>query len=267
MEAQIKSLLPPSFSWSDQIHFFESIPSTNDHAKYLAAQGAPHGTIVIADHQSGGRGRMGRSFYSPCGQGLYMSILLRPQCHANSLMHLTCAAAVAVCNGIFRATNLLPEIKWTNDIVWQKKKLGGILTELSVNSQTGRLDYAIIGIGINCNQAPMNFPEEIRSIAASLSMALGHNINREALCASVILALDGVLNILTSRKDDILGQYKARCITLGKDISLLQGDSVIHAHATDIDGDGGLIVTLPDGTVKTVTSGEVSVRGMYGYIP
>ena len=126
------------------IHRFDTIDSTNNRAKDMAQQGAPHGTVLIARHQTGGRGRLGRSFHSPPGSGIYLSMILRPSCRPDKLMHLTCAAAVAMCDAIQAATGFRPGIKWTNDLVHNRMKPGGILTELSFAS-TGCLDYVIVG--------------------------------------------------------------------------------------------------------------------------
>lgn len=246
------------------IHRFETIDSTNTYAKQLAQQGAENATFVVARHQTGGRGRMGRTFHSPAGQGLYLSMILRPGCSADQLMHLTCAAGVAACDAIEKTTAFRPSIKWTNDIVCGKRKLGGILTELGFNGSD--LEYAIIGIGINCFQSAEDFPEELQQIAASLSMICKERPNIDALEANLIHALTEISERLLSEKASIMNRYRIDCITPGNDISILQNDTVTHGKALDIDDDGGLIVSLADGTVKTVGFGEVSIRGMYGYL-
>ena len=133
-----------------QLHWFETIESTNTEAKKIAKDGVPHGTTLVADRQTGGRGRMGRSFASPAGMGIYLSMILRPECRAPELMHLTCAVAVAVCNAIEEVTGFRPCVKWINDLIAKEKKLGGILTELALLPGTDKVDYAIVGIGINC---------------------------------------------------------------------------------------------------------------------
>ena len=246
------------------IHRFKTIDSTNTYAKELASKGAPHGTVVIADHQTDGRGRMGRSFHSPAGAGLYLSMILRPESDAQQLMHLTCAAAVAACNAIEEITGFSPGIKWTNDIVWQKRKLGGILTEIGFSSD--KPDYAVIGIGINCNQAPGDFPAELQNMAASLSMVTGTPVDRMALEKALIHHLKEITDHILSNKSAILVQYRTNCITLGNEVSVIQGSDVFHAKAVDIDSDGGLIILCPDGKRQTVSTGEVSIRGMYGYV-
>ena len=265
MKQTILSHLTPDYPWADRFCFVEETGSSNDDLKALAKQGAPHGTILMADHQTGGHGRMGRSFHAPGGSGIYMSILLRPNCSPAELMHLTCAAAVAMCDAVEETTGLRPGIKWTNDLVSGKRKLGGILTELGLNPE-GMVDYAIVGIGINCTQQVNDFAPDIRSIAGSLSMVTGKKIDRCTVAAAMMEALHAMSCTLLSGKFAMLRQYRRDCMTLGQDISILRGDEVRHGHALDIDDDGALIVRLVDGIVEAVNSGEVSVRGMYGYL-
>lgn len=266
MKKTILSLLPGEFPWADRILWFDSIGSTNDEAKKLAAQGAPHGTTLIASHQTCGRGRLGRSFQSPAGKGVYLSLILRPEFPPQSLMHLTCAAAVAMCDAIADAAGFRPGIKWINDLVFDRKKLGGILTELSIDPATGMVRYAIIGIGINCTQQPEDFSPELRNMASSLSAAAGKPISLAALAASMLFRLQNMDDVLLTEKADILTSYRSDCVTLGKEIVLVRGDDRQYGTALDIDDNGELLVRFRDGTVRTVTSGEVSVRGMYGYL-
>lgn len=246
------------------IHRFESIDSTNTRAKEMAQQGAPHGTVLIARQQTDGRGRLGRSFHSPPGSGIYMSMILRPNCTADQLMHLTCAAAVAMCDAAETVTRFRPGIKWTNDLIWGKKKLGGILTELGFTGS--ELAYAVVGIGLNCTQQATDFPPELRDMAASLSMACGKPIDIPHLESEMIRALKEMSDGLLTRKHAVLDRYRADCVTLGKDICVVSGELLQHGKALDVDSNGGLIVTFVDGTTETVASGEVSVRGMYGYL-
>lgn len=264
MKEQVLSLLPKDFPWRDRLRFFDTVDSTNTMAKQLALEGASEGTVLIADAQTGGRGRMGRSFHSPSGAGIYLSAILRPGCPAQELMHLTCAAGVAMCDAIEASTQLRPGIKWTNDIVYGGKKLGGILTELVLLPKAD--PCAVVGIGINCCQCPEDFPEELRAMAASLSTVTGRQIDRAAVTAAMLSALAQMREGLFDKKALCMAQYRKDCITLGQEISLVRGDSLTHGVAVDMDDDGGLIVELPNGQRQTVTSGEVSIRGMYGYI-
>ncbi len=265
MKAEILSLLPPDYPWKDRFQYFPTIGSTNDTLRALARQGAPHGTVLAAGHQSNGHGRRGRSFQSPQGLGIYLSILLRPNCAPTDLMHLTCAAAVAMCGAVEAAAGFRPGIKWTNDLVYHKKKLGGILTELGFTPQ-GQLDWAIVGIGINCLQTAADFSPEIQHMAGSLSMFTPSPISPARMAAAMMEALWQMDSALLTRKDAILQTYRRDCITMGQDVSLVRGEEIWYGHAMDVDGDGALVVRFPDGTVEAVNSGEVSVRGMYGYV-
>ena len=261
----ILSHLPGDYPWKAHLHHFPTIDSTNDRLKTLARQGAPQGTILIADHQTAGHGRMGRNFHSPAASGVYLSVLLRPQCAPTELMHLTCAAAVAMCDAVEKSVGFRPGIKWTNDLVFEKKKLGGILTELGFTAD-GHVDYAIIGIGINCCQQTQDFPEEIRPIAGSLAMVSGKSVDRSIVAAAMADSLYRMSQRLLKDQVGILRQYRKDCITIGQEISLVRGDEMRYGMAVDVDDLGALIVDFLDGHRETVNSGEVSVRGMYGYV-
>ena len=266
MKQQILSRLTAGCPWADRLHWFDTAGSTNDEAKAMAAAGAPHGTVLVAGAQTGGRGRMGRSFSSPAGLGVYLSVILRPDCAPGQLMHLTCAAAVAMCDAVQAAAGFRPCIKWTNDLVWETRKLGGILTELSLDSRTGRVQYAVVGIGINCRHRPEDFPPELRHMAASLAMAAQQDVAVCAMAAAMVDALVRMDAQLLTAKEAVLDAYRADCITLGRDVVVVRGDTKQYGRATDIDAEGALVVRFSDGTVRAVSSGEVSVRGMYGYI-
>lgn len=259
MKQEIISFLPEDSLWQNRILWFDTLPSTNTLAKEMAKNGAPHGTVILANQQTGGRGRLGRSFQSTAGLGIYMSMILRFPCPPSELIHLTCATAVATCDAVARTVSLRPQIKWTNDLIIGQRKLAGILTELVCTpSDTA----AIIGIGINCHHKPSDFSPEIRDTAISLSTAIGHEISRAELTANLIAAL---WNMDICQKQPIMAQYRWDCATLGKDISVICGDTVRFGHALDIDDDGGLLVRYPGDETEIVRSGEVSIRGMYGY--
>lgn len=261
----IRSCLPPDFPWADHITCFPCLDSTNNRLKLLAAQGAPHGTVLLSDRQTAGRGRRGRSFHSPAGVGIYMSVLLRPDCPPDALMHLTCAAAVALCDAVKETTGILPGIKWTNDLVVGRRKLAGILTELVLDSR-GHVSGAILGVGINCLQRPEDFPEELREMAVSLAQLTPEPPSRARLAAAMLEAFCRMDRYLLSCREQILSRYRSLCVTLGQPVSLLRGDTVRHGRAVDLNAQGALIVEFPDGHRETVDSGEVSVRGMYGYL-
>ncbi|MCQ2418653.1 MAG: biotin--[acetyl-CoA-carboxylase] ligase [Clostridia bacterium] len=258
--ASLKKLLA-GCTPAELLIYFEQTSSTNDDLKQLAGQGAPAGTAVIAKQQQGGRGRLGRSFSSPAG-GLYLSVLLRPKVPARELLHLTALAAVACCDAVEEVCGLRPGIKWTNDLVVGKKKLGGILTELSVDAKTGKTAYAIIGVGINCKTVP----PEVAELATSLEKETEKPVSPEALAAAVIKSLGRMQGTMFAEKSAWLARYAADCITVGQEVSVVCGDSVRHATADAIGENGELLVTYDNGEKGIVSSGEVSVRGMYGYI-
>lgn len=263
-QAEILSILGAEHPWSGTIQYFSTITSTNDVLKHMALEGAPEGTVLIADCQTGGRGRLGRSFLSPPDTGVYLSVLLRPNCAPSKLMHLTCAAAAAMCNAVEAAAGFRPGIKWTNDLVYKKHKLAGILTELGFTPD-GLVSYAVIGIGVNCRQKQEDFAPEIRSFAGSLEMFSQAPIDRSRVAAEMVRALHRMSALLPS-PETILAQYRADCITLGQRVQVVGADSTRFGTALDIDEAGALIVAFDDGTTAPVSSGEVSVRGMYGYL-
>ena len=266
MKEQILSKLAPGHPWGGLLQYHPVLDSTNTLAKSLAAQGVPHGTVIVAGSQTGGRGRMGRSFHSPEGSGLYFSAILRPDCDAAELMHLTCAVAVAVRDAIAKCTGLNTGIKWINDLTCGSKKVAGILTELILVPGSSKVSCAIVGIGINCRQQESDFPPELRSIAGSLSMAAGRDVSPADLAAAIMESLHTMSIDLLTQKAALMANYRAHCITLGREVSLHRADIVTHARAIDVDDDGALLVEYPDGRTETVNSGEASVRGMYGYI-
>ncbi len=263
--AAIVSLLD-GHPWSRTVRVLDSVDSTNNLAKKQAREGAPAGTVIIADRQSAGRGRLGRDFLSPGGVGIYFSVILRPGCPPQQLMHLTCAAAVAMADATEAACGFRPGIKWTNDLVVGSKKLCGILTELSVSPSTGLVDYAVVGIGINCRQKPEDFDESIRNMACSVEMVTGKAMDRNILAAEMIRAMSRLDARLLTEKSAILEAYRRDCITLGRQISVVRGLSIRHGTARGVDEEGALVVDFDDGTTEAVSSGEVSIRGLYGYV-
>ena len=241
----------------------DTVDSTNTYAKGLAKQGAPHGTVVLAGHQTGGRGRLGRSFSSPPGMGVYCSVILRPDCPPENLLHLTVMMAEAARRAVAESTGLSPDIKWVNDLVLDGKKVCGILTELEATPT--KTDFAVVGVGINCCQAREDFPPELRDMATSLSQAAGRSIDPAAVEAALIRQIILAAADLLTAPQPWMEAYRSRCITLHRDVQIIRGETVLHGHAEDMDEAGGLVIRFPDGSRETVSSGEVSVRGLYGY--
>jgi BirA family biotin operon repressor/biotin-[acetyl-CoA-carboxylase] ligase len=235
----------------------QSVTSTNILAKELAAQGVKEGTVVIAREQTQGRGRMGRSFYSPDSSGIYFSIILRPKLNLEDSLLITTATAVAVAKAIETVAGVKASIKWVNDIFVQEKKVCGILTEASINFESGGLEYAVVGIGINIQTK--DFPEEISRIAGSLFTDKPDNVPvTSMLVAEVLNNLSESMNSLTNKK--YLDEYRERSFLIGKEILVIKGNQSVPAKAIDIDNKARLVVEYDNGEIEALNSGEVSVR-------
>ena len=253
---------------ADRIHVFKQLESTNLTAKRMALDGASAETVVIAEEQTKGKGRMGRSFYSPSGSGIYMSFILAPRFDTAKSVLITTAASVAVCKAIENITGISCQIKWVNDVYMNEKKICGILTEAVTDFESGRIHYIVLGIGINYSTSKTAFPKELSGIAGSLyEGATEDHISRNRLIAEIINQVFAVNERLESR--EFISEYKARSFVLGKEIRIIPTigpdaernfDEGIPATVMDIDGDGGLVVKYQDGTVSTLNSGEISIR-------
>lgn len=234
----------------------EEATSTNRLAKELAEQGACEGTVVIAAAQTAGRGRLGRCFCSPPNTGLYMSIILRPMLRAEEALSITTAAAVAVCRAIERVTPRVCRIKWVNDIFCDDKKVCGILTEASLDTETGGLSYAVLGIGINVRDPQGGFPAELQGIAASLYGAQGGD--RALLAAAVLDAFFEEYAMLPDKR--FVEEYRCRSLLNGRRITVKKPTGDHAATAIEIDTACRLRVRYDDGTEEALSSGDVSIR-------
>ena len=244
----------------------ETIDSTNTEAKRQAMAGAPDGLVIVSEEQTGGRGRRGRSFQSPKGKGLYLTALLRPRLDPSQVADITAWVAVAVCDGIEATCGVRPQIKWTNDLVLNGRKLCGILTELGLESESNDLDYLITGIGINVNHTPEDFDAEVRPIATSLAQELGHPVPPGPAGGGDHPGPGPDVRPVPQNKQDYLERYRADCLTVGKQVQLITPAAREEAFAVAIDDDFRLVVEYPDGRRAALSAGEVSVRGMYGYV-
>lgn len=244
----------------------DCVDSTNNYAKKLADEGAPHGTVILTEQQTGGRGRQGKSFSSPDGKGLYLSVLLRPDLPPMEVVNLTAWTAVAVCDAIEQVIFQRPGIKWTNDIILHSKKLCGILTEMGLEAESGQLQYVVIGIGLNVSQSEEDFGDELSPIAISLEQALGRKIRRAELAAAILRRLSSMMEDFPTQKQAYLDRYRADCLTLGHQVRLIQKGETRLACAHSIDDDFALVVEWEDGSRETITAGDVSVRGLLGYV-
>lgn len=234
--------------------------STNSALKRMPH--APHGTVLVTGRQTDGRGRLGRTFSSPEG-GVYLSVLLRPATPVSGLLHLTPMAAVAMRRAVFDCCGIAPDIKWTNDLVCGGRKLGGILTELV---QDDGAPCAIIGVGINCNNDMAALPPEVQKIAVSLRELTGRALDPNDLAGHMVRRLAQMDAALLTEKEQWIAEYARACITVGKQVQVISGTERRTAFAEGIDENGGLIVRRENGETAVVSTGEVSVRGMYGYI-
>ncbi len=242
-----------------RLHVYDVVDSTNNVAKSIPVGKEP--VMVIANKQDAGRGRLGRTFASPSGTGLYMTIALHPEFDLNKSLFVTMAAAVAVCRSIDKVAGARPRIKWVNDLFLDDKKICGILTEAQTNFETGQIDSLIIGIGVNC--FPGSFPEELKEIVGCVSQKK-NSFSRGKLAAEIFNQTMEILDDLESR--DFLREYRTRCFILGKNITVHPNlnKKGIRARAIDIDDQGGLVVEYMEGRrmrqIETLTTGEVSIR-------
>lgn len=243
---------------------FESVDSTNNRLKDLALSGAPDGQVIIANEQSGGRGRRGRSFLSLKDKGIYLSMLFRPDSPPSDVAEITAWTAVAINNAIEAVCGVRADIKWVNDLLINRRKICGILTEMSVESESGFIQYIIIGIGVNVNEDESDFPGELGKIATSLSAETNKEYSRAELAAEIIKELDKMRGAWPNGKENYLNLYRKDNITTGKDITIVKGDIEKSGIATSINDDFSLNVQYTDGSCETISSGEVSIRGLYG---
>ena len=242
-----------------RLRLFRSISSTNTVLKGLAEAGEEEGLCLIAEEQTAGRGRLGRSFFSPPESGLYMSLLLRPTLPAADAVNITACAAVAVAEAIESLAPVRAEIKWVNDILVDGRKVCGILAESSLAAESGRLDWLVVGIGINTRPPAEGFPEELKTIAGS---AFGSEPIPELRCRLAAAVLDRLmLSYRNLKSREICEAYRKRSLVPGKEIRILSpGKDPEPAFALYIDEDYALIVRMPDGGIRRLTAGEVSIR-------
>lgn len=235
-----------------EIEVFESIDSTNSEAKRRIAQGLDSDAIFASETQTAGRGRRGKSFYSPSSSGIYFSAVLHPEVGLADSTAMTSAAAVAVCEALSSITNKRPAIKWVNDIFIDGRKVCGILTEAVSDLESGRVQAVIVGIGLNLTTE--DFPEELRSIAGSV----GKNADRCALIANIFTRLKNYSVQLPDRK--FMDDYRKNSLVIGRDISFTKNGIDYTARGVDIHNDGGLEVITSNGETMVLNSGEISVK-------
>ena len=242
----------------------ESVDSTNNCARRRAEEDAPDGTLIVAEEQTAGRGRRGRSWSASRGANIMMSLILRPRIRPEHASRLTLLMAMAVAKGIRTVTGLPAGIKWPNDVVVHGKKVCGILTELSM--EVGYINYVVIGAGINVNQE--QFPEEIQTSAGSLCLELGQKVARAELTAAVLRELEELYAVFLETEDlsKLYRAYNELCVNRGRKIRVLDPKEGYTGTTDGINALGELVVRKTDGSTVSVYAGEVSVRGLYGYV-
>lgn len=236
---------------------FSEIDSTNTAAKKLASERVPDGTVIIADKQTEGRGRMGRSFESPSGTGIYMSLVLYPKFGLECAPLITSAAACAVAEAIDEVCGCDVSIKWVNDLYLNGRKICGILTEASLGLEMKNLDHAVIGIGVNVRSVRNVFGEELGNIATSIEDETGVKADRNVLCGAMLNKLEHYLGMVESR--EFLNEYRRRELLTGNTITANVGGNTLTGMAMGIDDNANLIIKLPDGKLKKLGSGEASL--------
>lgn len=241
-----------------EIHILNTVDSTNDYAKMLAKQDAPEYTLVVADTQTHGKGRMGRAFSSPSGTGIYMSFILRPKTSLETAQLITSCVAVAISKAIDTLCNCSSKIKWVNDIFLNDKKISGTLTEGAINFENGSFEYAIVGIGINVRSVKNIFDGELSSIATSIEDETGLKISRSRLIAEVFNNV--YLQLQSIDEKSFIKEYKKRSLIVGKDVIVSENGQEVFAKAIGIDKTAGLIVQFEDGSTKVLNSGEARIR-------
>ena len=271
--------------WAGRKVFYKKeTGSTNTDCKQLAAQGEPHGTLAVAETQLSGRGRRGRGWESPAGESIYMSLLCRPDFSPDKASMLTLVMGVAVAEGVERYTGLAAKIKWPNDIVVNGKKICGILTEMEMGLETKEIQYLVIGVGINVNNGftqmqetgdreaarEAAFPEELRGRATSLFLESGQSgqrILRAPLVQDVMEAFEKYYELFLQTYDLSLlkERYNGYLVSRNRAVKVLDPKGAYTGTAREIDDAGDLLVETEGGEIKKVYSGEVSVRGIYGY--
>lgn len=262
-EAELKSVISTRVTGHNLV-FLDKVDSTNTRAKQLAEAGAPDGTVVVAETQSAAKGRRGRSWMAPAGTGVWFSLLLRPQIEPEHASMMTLVAAMAVEKGIRETTGLAGSIKWPNDVVVEGRKVCGILTEMSADMDC--VNHVVVGIGINANIR--DFPEELKDKATSLFLVSGQVVKRAKLLNAVLLAWEEYYGRYLQTEDLSLlaEEYNEKLAGLHGMVQVLAPKGTYAGISRGISHKGELLVEREDGTVTEVMSGEVSVRGIYGYV-
>lgn len=242
-----------------EIVYFENTDSTNRQARMLARDGAKHGTLVIADTQSAGRGRRGRGWISPAGEGIFMSLIVRPDVHPSRVAKMSLTLALAVAQAIRKETGLDARIKWPNDIVIGGRKICGLLLEMDATAE--KVESIVAGVGINVHQTA--FAEEIAHTASSLDLMAGRRVSRSAIVRAFLKEFEQAMALAD---DEMMDAYRACSATIGQRVQVIALDGTYIGTAKGITESGSLLVETDDGDVREVLAADVSVRGIMGYV-
>ncbi|NLT94224.1 MAG: biotin--[acetyl-CoA-carboxylase] ligase [Clostridia bacterium] len=263
VKTEILSNLATEKWGKDYLYTFAEVDSTNELAKSYAAKGKPEGTVIIAEKQLQGKGRLGRTWLSPEGQGIWVSIIIRPNIMPYKAPQITFVLAVGMVRTLYKALGIKAQIKWPNDLLIKGKKVAGILTELSAEME--RVNYIVFGIGLNVNQKIKDFPEELRNKAISLRIASGHYVSRVQVLKVMLEELERTYNEYLQRGFDyILEEWKNHCDTLGKEVQVFMDGTKLEGKAIDVDREGFLIIQDKENNIHRVIAGDVSLRDSSG---
>ncbi|WP_420094278.1 biotin--[acetyl-CoA-carboxylase] ligase [Paenibacillus faecalis] len=246
-------------SFGCQVEVLSSTVSTQEDARQLAEQGAPEGTLVIAEEQTDGRGRMGKKFYSPYGKGIWMSLVLRPSQPLHLTQQLTLLTGVAVRRAIQKIAGIDAGIKWPNDLLVDGKKICGILLESATEDQL--VKYCIAGIGISVNLKEEDYPEELKSVATSLRMICGHHINRNELILSILNEMESLYRLYNEQGfQPIASLWEAASVTMNREVSVHSSRGVMTGTAAGLHPSGALLIRNEEGEVTPVFSGDIVLK-------
>jgi BirA family transcriptional regulator, biotin operon repressor / biotin---[acetyl-CoA-carboxylase] ligase len=253
------SLLEPGMVIGRDIRVFEETTSTNDVIDKLGRDGVKEGVVVFAESQSKGRGRLGRTWVSARGKGLWFSVLLRPPLPPQAATQITVASATALARALGQVSGLRVEIKWPNDILVNERKLCGILTEMT--AELDKINFIVLGIGVNVNFEAADFPPELRKLATSLALETGRPFRRSEVATAIVRALDAeYARVRSGRFEAVADEWEAQCTTIGRNVQITCGHRVIHGRAESLDSEGALLVRTQHGHLERIIGGDVTLR-------
>ena len=253
------ALLQPGAVVGRDIRVFQETTSTNDVVDKLGRDGVKEGVVVFAESQTKGRGRLGRTWVSARGKGLWFSVLLRPPLAPQAATQITVASATAMARALRQVSGLRVEIKWPNDVLVKERKICGILTEMT--AELDKINFIVLGIGVNVNLAPADFPPDLRKIATSLLVETGRPMRRSDLATAILRELDSdYARVRSGRFETVADEWEANCTTIGRDVEIACGNRIVHGRAESLDSEGALLVRTQHGHLERIIGGDVTLR-------